>query len=53
MNLSAAVAVDCTAESRGVVARLKLAVQLTATEREALQQSLKSLPIQINYEEMA
>jgi fatty-acyl-CoA synthase len=53
MNLSAAVAVDCTAESRGVVASLKLAVQLTATEREALQQSLKSLPIQINYEEMA
>jgi len=51
LNLPDAIAVDCTAESSGIVARLSVPARLDATERDALKQALAALPIRIDWEE--
>lgn len=53
LNLSDAVSVDCVAESRGVVATLKVPARMSTAGRDALKHALAALPLLINWEEIA
>ena len=53
LDLPEAIVVDCAAEPRGIVARLKIPSALNSDQRTALDQALTGLPLQIHWEDQA